>query len=75
MEKLIKRFVGPYKVKSIVLINAIKLELPSTIKIHPKVNVSRVHKYTTQVEGQKKKTPQLVLIKKRGRIEGGENNK
>jgi len=53
-EKLTERFVGPYKVKSIVSMNAIELELPSTVKIHPVVNVSRVQRYTSQVEGQKK---------------------
>ena len=42
MEKLTERFVGPYRVKSIVSMNALKLELPSTVKIHPVVNVSRV---------------------------------
>ena len=42
MKKLTERFVGPYKVKSIVSINALELELPSTVKIHPVVNVSRV---------------------------------
>jgi len=41
-EKLTKRFVGPYKVKAIVLTNTIKLELSSTVKIHPVVNISRV---------------------------------
>ena len=41
-EKLTERFIGPYKVKSIVLTNAIELELPSTVKIHLVVNVSRV---------------------------------
>jgi len=41
-EKLTERFVGPYKVKSIVSMNAIELELPSTVRIHPVVNVSRV---------------------------------
>jgi len=34
-EKFTKCFVGPYKVKAIISSNAIKLELPSTIKIHP----------------------------------------
>jgi len=53
-EKLTERFVGPYKVKSIVSMNAIELELPSTVKIHPVVNVSRVQRYTSQVEEQKK---------------------
>ena len=42
MEKFTKRFVGPYKVKAIISSNTIELELPSTIKIHPVVNVSRV---------------------------------
>jgi len=41
-EKLTECFVGPYKVKGIVLSNAIELELSKSIKIHPVVNVSRV---------------------------------
>jgi len=41
-EKLTKCFVRPYKVKGIISSNAIELELPKSIKIHPVVNVSRV---------------------------------
>jgi len=41
-KKLTKRFVSPYKIKKIVLLNAVELELPSTVKIHPVVNVSRI---------------------------------
>jgi len=41
-EKLIERFVGPYKIKKIVSSNAVELELPSTVRIHPVVNVSRI---------------------------------
>ena len=44
-EKLTERFVGPYKVKEIVSANTVKLELPSTIRIHPVVNISRIHRY------------------------------
>ena len=62
MEKFTKRFVGPYKVKAIISSNTIELELPSTIKIHPVVNVSRVWKYKLQVEEQKKEMPQPVVI-------------
>ena len=51
MEKLTERFVGPYKVKRIVSTNVVELELPSTIKIHLVVNISRIHKYIGQVEG------------------------
>jgi len=41
-EKLTERFVGPYRIKKIVLSNAVELELPSTVKIHLVVNVSRI---------------------------------
>ena len=34
MEKLTERFVGPYKIKRIISVNAVELELSSTIKIH-----------------------------------------
>ena len=44
-EKLTERFVGPYKIKKIILSNAVELELPSTVKIHLVVNISRIHKY------------------------------
>jgi len=53
-EKLMERFVGSYKVKKIVSSNTVELELPDTIKIHPVVNVSRIHRYVGQVEGQKR---------------------
>jgi len=62
-EKLTKCFVGPYKVKRIVSSNAIELELPNSIKIHPIVNVSRVRLYKSQVKGQKKIPPKPVIIK------------
>ena len=62
MEKLTERFVDPYKVKKIVLANMVELELPSTIKIHPVVNISRIYKYIGQVEGQRKEQPALVII-------------
>jgi len=61
-EKLIERFVGPYKIKEIVSSNAIKLELPSTVKIHPVVNVSRIQQYIGQVKGQRKDQPLPVII-------------
>ena len=63
-EKLTERFVGPYKIKKIVLLNAVELELPSIVKIHLVVNVSRIQKYIGQVEGQRKKQPALVIIKR-----------
>jgi len=40
LKKLMECFVGPYKVKGIISSNAIELELPSSIKIYPIVDVS-----------------------------------
>ena len=57
-----ERFVDPYKVKGIISSNAIELELPKSIRIHPVVNVSRVQLYKPQVEGQKKTPSKLVII-------------
>ena len=61
-EKLMERFVGPYKIKKIVSTNTIELELPSIIRIHLVVNVSRIHRYIGQVKRQKKEQPAPVII-------------
>jgi len=61
-EKLTERFVGSYKVREIISLNAVKLELPSTVKIHPVVNVSRIRQYVGQIEGQKREQPAPVII-------------
>jgi len=42
LEKLTERFVGPYKIKRIISSNAVELEFPKSIRIHPVVNISRV---------------------------------
>jgi len=56
-EKLMEQFVGPYKIKRIILTNIIKLELPSTMKIHlvlqlyyrPVVTYCMVYYYTKRM--------------------------
>jgi len=53
-EKLTERYIGPYKIKRIVLLNIVELELPSIVKIHLVVNISRIRKYIGQVKGQRK---------------------
>ena len=53
-EKLIERFIGPYRIKKIILPNIVELKLPSIVKIHLVVNVSRIQRYIRQVEGQRK---------------------
>ena len=61
-EKLTEHFVGPYKIKGIISSNAVELELPKSIRIHPVVNVSKVWLYKPQVKGQKKIPPKPVII-------------
>ena len=61
-EKLTERFISLYKIKKIISLNAVELELPSTIKIHLVVNVSRIQRYVEQVEGQRKEQPAPVVI-------------
>ena len=53
-KKLMEKFIGLYMVKKIVSENAVELELPLLLRIHPVVNVRRIVKYREQVEGQKK---------------------
>ena len=54
VKKLVDRYVGPYIIEEVVSTNAVKLRLPTSMRIHPVVNVSRIVRYKKQVEGQKK---------------------
>jgi len=40
VRKLTERYVGPYEIEKVVLSNAVKLQLPTSIRIHPVVNIS-----------------------------------
>ena len=59
--------MGPYRVKGIISSNVIELDLPSSVRIHPVVNVSRICRYRDQVRGQKVTPPPPVEIQ--GEIE------
>jgi len=61
-EKLVERYIGPYKVKKVISSNIVELELLESIKIHPVVNVSRIRRYKEQVKGQEKIPPAPVII-------------
>jgi len=62
MKKLTERYVGPYAIEEVVSSNAVKLQLPSSMRIHPVVNVSRIVRYKEQVKGQKKEKGKLVEV-------------
>ena len=62
-KKLMERYVGLYAIEEVVLLNAVKLKLPSSMRIHPVVNVSQIVRYKEQVKGQKKEEGKLVEVK------------
>ena len=45
MKKLMERYVGPYAIEEVMSSNAVKLQLPSSMRIHLVVNVSRIVRY------------------------------
>ena len=62
LEKLMERFVEPYKVKNIISTNVVELKLPPTVHIHLVVNISKLQMYKLQIEGQKVMTSALVIV-------------
>jgi len=40
VKKLVDRFIGPYTIDEVISTNVIKLRLPTSIRIHPLVNIS-----------------------------------
>ena len=50
--KLSERWLGPYTIISLAGPNAIELNLPKSMQIHPVINVSQVKPYHDRLEGQ-----------------------
>ena len=61
-KKLTERYVGPYAIEEVVSLNAVKLRLPSSMRIHLVVNVSRIVRYREQMKGQKKEEGKPVEV-------------
>ena len=61
-KKLTERYVGPYVIEEVISSNAVKLRLPSSMRIHLVVNVSRIVCYKEQVKGQKKEEEKPVEV-------------
>ena len=41
-KKLVDRYIGLYTIEEVVSTNAVKLQLPTSMRIHPVVNISQV---------------------------------
>jgi len=61
-KKLMERYVGPYSIEEIVSSNAVKLQLPSSMRIHLVVNISQIVRYKEQVKRQKKEKGKPVEV-------------
>jgi len=57
-----ERYVGPYVIEEVVSLNVVKLRLPTSMRIHPVVNVSQIVHYKKQVKGQKKEEEKPVEV-------------
>ena len=60
--KLIERYVGPYVIEEVVSLNAVKLRLPSSMRIYLVVNMSWIVQYKEQVKEQKKEEGKPVEV-------------
>jgi len=49
--KLVDQYVGPYTIEEVVSTNVVKLQLPTSMRIHPVVNISQIVRYKEQVKG------------------------
>ena len=42
VRKLVEYYMGPYIIEEVVLTNVVKLQLPTSMRIHPVVNMSQI---------------------------------
>jgi len=60
--KLTERQLEPYEIVKIISLNAVKLKLPASFKIHNVINVSHIHPYRPPVAGQSIIPPKPVTV-------------
>ena len=62
VRKLTERYVGLYVIEEVISLNAVKLWLPTSMRIHLVVNISQIVQYKEQVKGQKKEEGKPVKV-------------
>ena len=62
VRKLVNCYISPYIIKKVVSANVIKSQLPTSMRIHSVVNVSRIVQYKKQIRGQKKEEVKSVEV-------------
>ena len=61
-KKLVDQYIGLYIIDEVVTTNTVKSWLPTLMRIHLVMNVSRVVQYKEQVEKQRIKKMKLVEV-------------
>lgn len=61
--KLTEKYIKLYIVEEVVFVNAVKLRLPISIRIHLVINISQIIRYKEPVERQKMKKVKPIKIK------------
>ena len=61
-KKLVDKYASSYIIDRVVSINAIKLQVPTLMRIHLVVNISQVVRYREQMEEQKVKEVKPVEV-------------
>ena len=41
-KKLVDRYIGPYNIEEVISTNAVKLQLPTLMRIHLVINISQI---------------------------------
>ena len=62
VRKLVDQYIGPYIIDEIVSTNAVKLQLPTSMRIYLVVNISQIVQYKNQVERQKKEVMKPIEV-------------
>ena len=62
VRKLVNQYISLYIIDEVVSTNVVKLQLPTSIKIHPVLNISWIVQYKDQVGEQRKKEVKLIKV-------------
>ena len=62
VHKLVERYIDPYEIEKVVSSNAVKLQLPTSMRIHLVVNISWIAWYKKQIKGQRKEVGKPVEV-------------
>ena len=62
VRKLVDQYIGPYIIDEIISTNAVKLQLPTSMRIYLVVNISQIVQYKNQVERQKKEVMKPIEV-------------